>query len=119
MTDAVVVFCSCADEAEAARIGRTAVESGVAACATITGAVQSIFRWQGAIETAREALLMLKTTASEFPALQNLVLSLHSYETPEILAVPVLAGSERYLSWLSAQLGNHPDGSKDFSCPAE
>jgi periplasmic divalent cation tolerance protein len=101
MTEALIVFCSCADEKEAERIAHAAVEGRLAACATITGRVRSVYRWQGAIETAQEVLLLLKTTAGRLPQLEALIASLHSYDTPEILAVAVAEGSEKYLAWVA------------------
>ena len=76
----------------------------LAACANVCGAVESVYRWQGAVESAREVMLILKTTAAAFPFLEGLIRSLHSYDTPEILATQVAAGSERYLSWVAASV---------------
>jgi periplasmic divalent cation tolerance protein len=104
MTEALLILCNCADEQEASRIAHAAVEARLAACANIGAAVQSIYHWQGAIETARETPLILKTTAAHFAPLQELIASMHSYEVPEILTVPISGGSERYLAWLAASV---------------
>jgi periplasmic divalent cation tolerance protein len=104
MTDALIVFSTCADEAEAARIANALVEGRLAACVNVFPAVQSIYRWQGAIEQAREILLAIKTTRERFEAVRETISALHSYDTPEIVAVPVVVGSEKYLTWLTAQL---------------
>jgi periplasmic divalent cation tolerance protein len=66
--------------------------------------IESIYRWQGKIERQSEYLLLIKTTGSSFEALERKVLSLHSYDTPEIIALPVIAGSTPYLQWLSASI---------------
>jgi periplasmic divalent cation tolerance protein len=100
MTDALVVFCTCADEAEALRIANTLVEARLAACVNILPALQSIYRWQDSIEQAREILLLIKTTQDRFAAVRDHISGLHSYDTPEIVAVPVVEGSAKYLAWL-------------------
>jgi uncharacterized protein involved in tolerance to divalent cations len=100
MSDAVAVFCTCGNEAEAQRIARDLVESRLAACVNILPPIQSVYRWQGELETAQELLLIMKTTAERFPELQRRIIHLHSYETPEIIALPVLAGSDKYLAWI-------------------
>jgi periplasmic divalent cation tolerance protein len=103
MTDALVVFCTCADEAEALRLANTLIEAKLVACVNILPAVQSIYRWQGSIEQAREILLIIKTMEARFEAVRDHISAHHGYDTPEILALPVAAGSEKYLAWLLAQ----------------
>jgi periplasmic divalent cation tolerance protein len=104
MTDALIVFSTCADETEALRLANTLVEARLAACVNVLPAIQSVYRWQGAIENAREILLVVKTTRQRFEAVRDLISAVHSYEIPEIIAVPVAAGSEKYLAWLTDQV---------------
>ncbi|MBV9612930.1 MAG: divalent-cation tolerance protein CutA [Acidobacteriaceae bacterium] len=105
MSDDLLVFSTCADDAEATRIANALVSERLAACVNVSPPVTSIYRWQGKVETAREVLLIIKTTQERFPALQNRIISLHSYDTPEIIAVPITNGSEQYLSWLRESVG--------------
>lgn len=90
---------------EGRRIARLLVEGRVAACVNIVPGVESVYRWQGAVETAQETLLAIKTTAAAFPELRERILEIHGYEVPEVLAIPVVEGSERYLRWLGEQVG--------------
>jgi periplasmic divalent cation tolerance protein len=89
---------------EANRLGRTLVEEGLAACATLIPAVQSIYHWQGKVESSTETLLLLKTGPDQLPALEDRLHELHSYQTPEFLVLRVEAGSHPYLEWLQASL---------------
>jgi periplasmic divalent cation tolerance protein len=93
-----------ASRAEARRIARTLVDRHLAACAQIVGPIESIYRWQGKVETAREWLCLIKTTRARFGELALEVEALHSYDTPEIIAVPIVAGSRRYLDWLASSV---------------
>ncbi len=104
MSDAIVLLCTCADQDEALRIANSLVESRQAACVNILPAVRSIYRWKGNIETAQEVLLLIKTTHEHLQVLQDVIAQLHSYDTPEIIALPILSGSEKYLSWLREQV---------------
>ena len=104
MTDALVIFCTCSTEGEAERIAYDLVAFRLAACVNILPAVQSIYRWQGEVEKANEVLLLIKTTENHFVRVRDRIGELHSYEVPEIIAVPVRIGSDRYLAWLSSQL---------------
>ncbi len=99
-----IVLATTADVEEARRLGRTLVEERLAACATLVPAVQSIYRWQGAIETSNETLLLLKTTGDQLAALEARLHALHSYQTPEFLVLPVEAASRGYLEWLQDSL---------------
>jgi len=101
MTDKRVVLVTCSSAREAKRIGRALVEARLAACANIFSApVLSIYRWKGKVESARESLLILKTTKRKFLELQSAVERIHSYEVPEIVALPIAEGSEAYLRWI-------------------
>jgi periplasmic divalent cation tolerance protein len=104
MTDSVLVLCTCENEAEGNRIARGLVEERLAACVNILPSVRSIYRWNDAVEDAREHLLLIKSTAERLPALRDRIIALHSYETPEVIAIPIVAGSEKYLSWLREQV---------------
>ncbi|HTD26697.1 MAG TPA: divalent-cation tolerance protein CutA [Candidatus Elarobacter sp.] len=99
--DFVVVLVTAGDAGEAARIGRTLVEERLAACANVVGPIRSVYRWQGAVEEAAEHLLLVKARADDLPALEARVRALHSYQLPEVLALPVAAGSAAYLAWLA------------------
>lgn len=80
------------------------MDARLAACVTVLPGVESIYRWNDAVETANEVLLVIKTSAERFPALKSAILDLHSYEVPELIALPVSVGSEPYLTWLLGQL---------------
>lgn len=106
MLETVVVLCSCSDSEAARRIANALVEQRLAACVSILPTVESVYRWQEKIESASEALLLIKTTSESFPALRKKILELHSYDTPEIIALPVVAGLEKYLRWLGEQVSS-------------
>ena len=99
-----IVITTTASPEEAASIGRTLVEEHLAACATMVPSVQSIYRWQGEIESATETLLLLKTEPDQLRPLETRLRELHSYDTPEFLVLPVESGSHAYLEWLHASL---------------
>jgi periplasmic divalent cation tolerance protein len=104
MTDALIVFCTCSSNSEAAQLARALVTDGAAACVNIIHAIESVYRWQGKIETSQEVLLIIKTTSDRFPELRDLIVKLHSYDTPEVIAVPVADGLAKYLSWMGATI---------------
>lgn len=104
MTGEIVILCTCASEEEAERIALLLLEERLAACVNVVPAIRSYYRWQGAIETAREHLLLIKSSAELFPAVEATVRRAHSYEIPELLALPVLEGSDDYLTWLRGNL---------------
>jgi periplasmic divalent cation tolerance protein len=105
MTDKIVVFSTCASQAEAEKLARLVVERRLAACVSIVPNVRSYYRWRGAVETAGECLLVIKSARRQFAALSAALERAHSYEVPEVLAVPVVAASAPYLAWLEASLG--------------
>lgn len=88
----------------ARRITRTLVDGRLAACVQIVGPIQSTYRWQGRVETAREWLCLIKTTRARLREVVATVEVLHPYDTPEIIALPIDAGSRRYLDWLAASV---------------
>lgn len=100
MPDFVVVFCTCHTLQEALHIANVIVERRLAACVNVSPAVQSVFRWQDEVRIETEYLLLIKTTQSRFDALRDAITDLHTYETPEIVAVPVTGGSDKYLAWI-------------------
>jgi periplasmic divalent cation tolerance protein len=99
-----IVLTTCASPGEASRLARTLVEEHLAACATLIPAVQSIYHWEGQIETSAETLLLLKTGPGQVEALEARLHQLHSYQTPEFLVLAVEGVSHRYLDWLTASL---------------
>ena len=99
-TEPLVVLCTCPDEATAVRIARTLVEERLAACANALPGVVSIYRWQGELQDDREVLLLIKSNAGAWAALEARIRELHPYELPEVVAVPIVRGSAAYLSWL-------------------
>jgi periplasmic divalent cation tolerance protein len=99
-----IVLTTTATPEEAARLGRVLVEERLAACATLIPAVQSIYRWQEAVESATETLLLLKTGPDQLTALEARLHELHSYQTPEFLVLAIESASHPYLDWLQASL---------------
>ena len=102
--DPVVVFMTAANGEEATRLADMLIGAHLAACVQILPEMESVYRWEGKIERQSEILLLAKTTVGKFADLEREVRALHSYETPEIIAVPILAGSTPYLEWLTASL---------------
>jgi len=96
----IVVLVSAAHKKEAEHIARGLIKSKLAACVNIMENVHSFFWWQGKFDSAQEALLMIKTRKALFPRLIKKIKSLHSYEVPEIIALPVILGDKKYLKWI-------------------
>ena len=105
MTDKIVVLNTCDSQEQAAKLARHLVETRLAACVTIVPGARSVYRWKDAIEETQEWLLVIKSRRDLFPALREEIAKLHSYEVPELLALPVVEGSEGYLAWLDRELG--------------
>ncbi|HEX8690491.1 MAG TPA: divalent-cation tolerance protein CutA [Solirubrobacterales bacterium] len=105
MAEYLQVLTSAGSEEEAERIAVALVERRLAACVQTIGPVASRYRWQGEVETAREWLCLAKTEAGRYPELEAAIRELHSYEEPEIVATPIVAGSQGYLDWLGASVG--------------
>jgi periplasmic divalent cation tolerance protein len=97
-----IVLVTCASIAEARKIGRNVVEKKLAACANIVTRIESIYRWKGKVERAREVLVLLKTTANRLAELEREVKRVHSYEVPEFIVLRIAAGSKEYHAWLGA-----------------
>ena len=102
--DPVVVFITAANGEEAARLADLLVGANLAACVQILPEIESVYRWEGKIERQSEVLLLAKTSRLKFSELEQEVRNLHSYETPEIVAVPIVEGSKSYLDWLTDTL---------------
>jgi periplasmic divalent cation tolerance protein len=101
MAGEIVMLVTCGSLREARRIARSLVAGRLAACVNVAGApVESIYRWKGKVERASERLLIIKTTNSRFRKVRDAVLKLHSYDVPEIIALPIVAGDANYLRWL-------------------
>ena len=102
-TQALLVIANCPDEACANRIALGVVEAGLAACVNLLPRVQSVYRWQGNIESASEVPLLIKTTAGRYTELETAIRELHPYDVPEIIALPIAQGLPAYLDWLAAE----------------
>lgn len=101
----IVVFITASNEDEAAKIARAIVEARLAGCVNIIKNIRSIYSWQGKIEDDSEAMMVVKTQKHLFDKLSQKVKELHSYITPEIIALPIVDGSEDYLKWLGDTVG--------------
>lgn len=97
--DLVVVYVTAPEEA-AGRLARGLIDRKLAGCVNVLPAVRSVYRWKGAVEEGTESLLIIKTTKERLPALAEGVKDLHPYEVPEIIALPITAGSDAYCAWL-------------------
>jgi periplasmic divalent cation tolerance protein len=104
MSEFIVVFVTAGSSAEAERLARALVEERLAACVNRVAAVQSVYRWEGQVEESTEELLVIKTRADLFAALEKRVRELHSYAVPEVIALPIINGNESYLRWLGEQV---------------
>jgi periplasmic divalent cation tolerance protein len=100
----LLVLCTCPPEA-AERLASALVEEQLAACVNALPGIQSVYRWQGALERSAETLLLAKTTAERYPALESRLRELHPYELPEIIALPIERGLPGYLAWVREQSG--------------
>jgi periplasmic divalent cation tolerance protein len=98
-----IVLVTCGSMGEAQCIGKTIVEKKLAACANILrGGVESVYRWKGKVERAKEVLMIIKTTVGKLRELEREVKRMHSYDVPEFIVLPIIAGSREYLAWLAA-----------------
>lgn len=104
MTDKIVVFSTCATEEEAGRLARLLVEGRLAACVSVVPRVRSYYRWKGAVESADEFLLIVKSSRALFEPLRAALEAAHSYEVPEAIALPVVDGAPNYLRWMGENL---------------
>ena len=104
MTDKIVILSTCSTDLEAEKLARLLVEERLAACVNIVPRMRSYYRWQGAVESAEECLLVIKSARSLFGPLREALERAHSYEVPEVLALPILGGSAAYLNWMDSNL---------------
>jgi periplasmic divalent cation tolerance protein len=98
-----LVLCTCPDAPTASRLARTLVDERLAACVNVIGAVTSTYRWNGEVHVDDEALLVIKTMADRFEALESRLVALHPYDVPEVLAIEPAAGAAPYLAWLERE----------------
>ncbi|MFF8829459.1 divalent-cation tolerance protein CutA [Streptomyces sp. NPDC015131] len=103
MTLALTVLTTTDSAGKAEELARGAVEARLAACAQVSGPVTSVYHWNNAIETSQEWQVLFKTTESCYPSLEAHLIRVHDYETPEIIATPVVRGSAGYLAWLQQE----------------
>jgi periplasmic divalent cation tolerance protein len=109
MTRFQIILVTCGSKSEAKKIARALVAGNLAACVNIlTAPVESIYRWKGSVESAKEFLLVIKSTQVRFAALRREIERLHSYEVPEVIAVPIGKGSPKYLRWLAESVSGKP-----------
>lgn len=104
MTDKRIVLTTAGSEEEARKIAHHLVETQLAACVNIIPHVDSVYRWHGKVESNREWLLLIKTSAERFPAARDAIHAMHSYELPECVAMDIADGSPEYLQWLAESL---------------
>lgn len=102
--EAVVVFVTANSQEEANKIAQLLLDNRKAACINIVPRVDSFFWWQGKLDSAQESLLVIKTRKSVLPEVINLVKGAHSYEVPEIIAMPIIGGNKDYLKWIDDEV---------------
>ena len=100
----LMIFVTCPDEPEAARLARHVVAEGLAACGNIVPAIRSIYRWEGQVQDDGESLLILKSSAEQYEALEKMIADQHPYDVPEVLALPIERGLPGYLQWMAEGL---------------
>jgi len=100
VSEAILVMVTCASGPEAEQIANQLLEERLVACVNIAGRIRSLFHWQGAVARESESLLLMKTTRERFDELSRRIKELHSYEVPEIIAMPVIVGNPDYLDWI-------------------
>ena len=104
-SQALAVYCTCPDQVVAERIAEAVVSERLAACVNLVPDVTSIYRWQGEIQRDAELLLIIKTRRTVYPQLEARIIELHPYQVPEIIALPIQAGSAAYLAWIADNTG--------------
>ncbi len=104
MTQTRIVLSTAGSAEEAQKIAHALVERRLAACVNVLGPMQSVYRWKGAVESAEEYLLVIKTTFAGFVQVCDAIRELHSYELPECILLPIEAGSEPYLKWIAESI---------------
>lgn len=101
MTDKIVILVTAANRDESRKIARHLVENQLAACVNILPAIESVYRWQGQTLEEGECLLIIKSAGALFAEIESEIVRLHSYQTPEIICLPIVDGSRKYLQWIS------------------
>ncbi|MFY9559097.1 MAG: divalent-cation tolerance protein CutA [Terriglobales bacterium] len=109
MTDKRLVLTTCSSPEEARRIAQELVERRLAACVNIVPQIESVYRWEGEVETATEWLLVIKTTANAFKQLRDAIGKLHSYDLPECIEIAIEDGSAAYLEWIAGSVSQISD----------
>jgi periplasmic divalent cation tolerance protein len=112
MSNELLVLVTAPSEDEARRIANALVEERLAACVNIVASIESVYRWEGRVTTDRETLLIVKTTAASYDQVEQRVKELHTYSTPEVVAIKIERGSAEYLSWLQSAV-NQQDKNAD------
>ena len=100
-----VIFCMASSEEEAKKLSTALVNENLAACVNRVSGLRSVYRWKGEVREAEEWLLIIKSRKSVLDRVIHRIRTLHSYEVPEIIALPIMGGSEDYLNWLEANTG--------------
>jgi periplasmic divalent cation tolerance protein len=104
MTEKIVVLSTCGSEEEAVRIASKLIDAHLAACVNLIPKIRSFYRWRGKVEDSAEWMLIIKTSRDCFEPLRTVLEAAHSYELPEVLALPVVDGSPNYLAWIDGEL---------------
>lgn len=113
VSDAAVILTAAGSEADAVRIGRALVSEGLAACANVIPSARSLYVWKGALCDERESLLIVKSRRDLFAAIRERIRSLHAYELPEVIMLPVQDGDETYLEWIRAATQRDGSGTEN------
>ena len=112
MTDFIQLVTTVERQEDAEKIARALVESRLAACVQVLGPATSTYHWQGSIQSSREWLCLVKTRADLYAQIEEAIRKIHPYEVPEILAVPIVAGSKSYLEWMEKEVRGKADGGR-------
>ena len=105
MTDKIIVFVTCGSKEQAEEIAQAVINEKLAACVNVVPAIRSCYIWEGKLTWSDEFLMLIKTTRGRFEQLRNRIIALHSYELPEIVAVSIEVGHQKYLDWIDASVG--------------
>ena len=105
MTDQIVILSTCASETEAEKLARLLLDQHLCACVNVLPRVRSFFHWKGKVDCGDEVLLLIKSSRALFPSIVSVVEAAHSYEVPEVIALPIVDGSAPYLDWLRSSIG--------------
>ncbi|MCY4587527.1 MAG: divalent-cation tolerance protein CutA [Bryobacterales bacterium] len=108
MTDKVIVYTTCGNITEAESIARNLIDNRLAACVNVVPGLLSYYRWQGKVENDAELLLMIKTAGNLIDEVRNALETLHSYDLPEMIVLPIIGGSQNYLEWLEQEVQPEP-----------